>query len=492
MLNSTFCFASSDPPRLVSVRGSTEALLGYNQRGFLTGQVNLKDLIHPDDAGIAETIFSSDLEARSGCFNLRLRHADGRIRCVKGCYKKKPARSGENVLLELTLEDARNVREPGDAFLLTSFKPLIEHTNDYIYIKNRNHVILAASHAVSLLTETAKDPAELVGKTDYDLHPEAIADLSYQLENQAFAENRRVNQIQQMAAQDGSNHWLDDRKYPIAGPDGEIVGIFGAVPDITEYVESRLRLRDSEESLREAQSIAGLGSYWLDINTGLWTSSDVMDEIFGIDKEYERTVEGWAALIHPDDRSSMLAYFKDEVLGQGKRFDKEYRVVRRTDGAVRWVHGLGRLEFDAQGRPVKMPGTIRDITEARQAQETLRENKELLQLFIEHAPVALAMFDREMRYVAVSRQMAEDYGLVGSEIIGRSHYEVIPDIPERWKDAHRRGLAGERQRSDERPLRSRRRRGAVDPVGGHSLAGRRRLSRRNRPVRRGHYPAKSD
>lgn len=100
VLNSTFCFASSDPPRLVSVRGSTEALLGYNQRGFLTGQVNLKDLIHPDDAGIAETIFSSDLEARSGCFNLRLRHADGRIRCVKGCYKKKPARSGENVLLE--------------------------------------------------------------------------------------------------------------------------------------------------------------------------------------------------------------------------------------------------------------------------------------------------------------------------------------------------------------------------------------------------------
>ena len=136
-------------------------------------------------------------------------------------------------------------------------------------------------------------------------------------------------------------------------------------------------------------------------------------------------------------------------LASANAFDKEYRVVRRTDGAVRWVHGLGRLEFDAQGRPVKMPGTIRDITEARQAQETLRENRHLLQLFIEHAPVALAMFDREMRYVAVSRRWLEDYGLVGSEIIGRSHYEVIPDIPERWKDAHRRGLAGERQRSDE-------------------------------------------
>ena len=124
-------------------------------------------------------------------------------------------------------------------------------------------------------------------------------------------------------------------------------------------------------------------------------------------------------------------------------------MIRQTDGAVRWVHGLGRLEFDDQGRPIKMPGTIRDITEARQAQETLRESKELLQLFIQHAPVALAMFDREMRYVAASRRWLTDFRLEGREIIGRSHYEVFPDIPERWKDGHRRGLAGEPQRSDE-------------------------------------------
>jgi diguanylate cyclase (GGDEF)-like protein/PAS domain S-box-containing protein len=574
MVNPTFCFASSDPPRLVSVRGATEALLGYSQGEFLTGKVNLKDLIHPDDNGLADYIFSNGLEIQTGCINVRLRHADGRIRCVKGCYKKKHARTGNNIILELTLEDARNVYEPGDAFLLASFQPLIEHANDYIYIKNRNHVVLAASHAVPFLTDTVKDRAELVGKTDYDLHPEAIADLSYQLENQAFAENRRVNQVQQFASQDGSIHWLDDRKYPITGPDGEVAGIFGIAPDITPQIEARLKqresedllqlfiehapvalamfdremrylavsrtwlemhsvvdvevlgrshyeimpevpqswreehrrclagekvdreerqlvradgtvqwvgreilpwrtgdgaiggiiiftdditerkraetaLRDNEESLREAQRIAGLGNYSLDIDTGRWTSSDVMDQIFGIDKEYDRSVEGWAALIHLDDRSSMLAYFKDEVLGQCKPFDWEYRVVRQTDGAARWVHGLGRLEFDVQGRPIKMHGTIRDITEARQAQETLRESKELLQLFIQHAPVALAMFDREMRYVAVSRRWLEDYGLVGREIIGRSHYEVIPDIPERWKEAHRRGMTGEGQRSDE-------------------------------------------
>ncbi len=574
MLNPTFCFASSDPPRLVSVRGGTEALLGYSQHELLTAKVNLKDLMHPDDAGVAESIFSNCLEIRSGCINVRLRHADGRIRCVKGCFTKQPARTGDNVILELTLEDARNVAEPGDAFLLKSFKSLIEHTSDHIYVKNRNHVILSASRAVPSLTETAKVAAELVGKTDYDIYPEAIADLSYQLENQAVSENQRVNQVQKLTAQDGSDRWIDDRKYPITGPNGEVAGIFGIAPDITPQIEGRLKLResqdllqlfiehapvalamldremrylavsrkwqtvhnldgleligrshyeifpklpesleqmhrralsgevvslseiclprddgsvrwmnrqirpwlrgdgqvggiiifteeiterkradtalrDSEESLREAQSIAGLGSYLLDIDTGRWTSSDVMDQIFGIDKEYEHTVEGWAALIHLDERSSMLAYFSDEVLGQRKPFDREYRVIRKNDGEVRWVHGIGRLELDAQGRPVKMPGTIQDITEAKQAQEALRESQHLLQLFIENAPVALAMFDREMRYVSVSRKWLEDYGLVDREVIGRSHYEVVRDMPERWKEGHRRGMAGERVHVEE-------------------------------------------
>jgi diguanylate cyclase (GGDEF)-like protein/PAS domain S-box-containing protein len=82
-------------------------------------------------------------------------------------------------------------------------------------------------------------------------------------------------------------------------------------------------------------------------------------------------------------------------------------------------------------------------------EQELRESKEMLQQFIEHAPAALAMFDREMRYLSASQRWLESYSLSGREIIGVSHYEIFPDVPERWKDAHRRGLAGEATRADE-------------------------------------------
>jgi diguanylate cyclase (GGDEF)-like protein/PAS domain S-box-containing protein len=73
---------------------------------------------------------------------------------------------------------------------------------------------------------------------------------------------------------------------------------------------------------------------------------------------------------------------------------------------------------------------------------SVHEQTELMRVFIRYAPVALAMFDRDMRYILATQRWMRDYGLTES-VVGRSHYDVFPEIPARWREAHRRGLAGE-------------------------------------------------
>lgn len=221
-------------------------------------------------------------------------------------------------------------------------------------------------------------------------------------------------------------------------------GLFVAVTSAGLYGLLRIsyrRLAESEERHRIAQRLSGIGLWEWNIVTNKVYRSDEMLAIWGYKPdEFSGIFNDVETRVHPDDR----ARWRENVracVENGKEYNIEFRVVR-PHGEVRWVAALGNIEHSKNGKAHRMMGVALDITARKQAEIALRESEERLQIFIEHAPAALAMFDRQMRYLAVSRRWMNDYGLKDS-VIGQSHYTVFPEVSDYWKAVYQRGMAGE-------------------------------------------------
>ena len=210
-----------------------------------------------------------------------------------------------------------------------------------------------------------------------------------------------------LISRNGTERNIADSAAPIKDANGKIKGVVLVFSDVTEAYKTRKKLERNEQLLQESQKIARLGNYTWDLSKGFWTSSKILDDIFGIDKNYIRSLEGWAAIIHPDFRETMTKYVTEKVLAKRKRFDKEYKIVRIKDGKERWVHGLGELELDNNKQPLRLKGTISDITERKHTEEASLKSKIELRAILESTADGILAVDQDGKVIKTNNRFAE-------------------------------------------------------------------------------------
>ena len=228
-----------------------------------------------------------------------------------------------------------------------------------------------------ILGETSVQP--VYESWEHRIHPEdrqrVLSSLQHHLEGKTDAwqcEHR-------LSVRTGEWKWVLGRGQVIVrDPEGSPLRVAGTMQDISARKRAEEALRESSRLLEESQKLALLGGYVLEISTGRWQSSAMLDEIFGItDSAYPRSVEGWLGLIHSEDRQAMETYFQHHVIEGRNVFDRQYRIVRWSDQQERWVHGHGKLVLDPAGKPVRMAGVIQDITAQRLLEEQLRQAQKM-------------------------------------------------------------------------------------------------------------------
>ncbi|WP_346858037.1 PAS domain S-box protein [uncultured Draconibacterium sp.] len=274
---------------------------------------------------------------------------------------------------------------------------LMETLPNLIWLKDVNGVYLWCNHMFERFFGAKKE--NIIGKTDYDYFSKEMAEF-FRMNDQTAIDNGGPSKNEEWItfADDGHKALLETTKTPMFDTNGNFVGVLGLAHDITERKQLENQLEESIFFFKESQRVAAIGSYKADFISQTWESSEVLDDIFGIDSNYDRSVSpGWLGLIHPDDSAYMSDYLSNDVIKDQKPFDTEYRIIRNSDNEVRWVHGLGQVILDKDGNVTSLIGTIQDITTRKLAEQVIIENQSKLDIALKIAHLGPWEYDVKSR-----------------------------------------------------------------------------------------------
>lgn len=243
-----------------------------------------------------------------------------------------------------------------------NFRGIFERAGDGILLAElKTKKFVLANTRMTEISGYSKE--ELAKKSMSDIHPKnRLMYIMKQFDKQAKGKLLTAKDIP-VLRKDKTIVYCDITSKPfIYNNQNVMLGLFR---DVTYRKDIEQKLKESEYFFRESQNAASIGSYKFDLLANTWTSSEVLNRIFGIDTTFYKSFESWLSLIHHDDRKMMESYFKKEVLEKHRKFNIEYRIIRHSDGETRWVTGLGSVNFDGSSRPASMFGTVQDITEKK-------------------------------------------------------------------------------------------------------------------------------
>ena len=203
--------------------------------------------------------------------------------------------------------------------------------------------------------------------------------------------------------------------------------IIASFLDVTDQREARIALRESEARLANAQRIAQMGNWDWNLADGDIDWSDEIYRIFGLPQGHAAPpLDDTLSRIHPDDRAHVRAAMERCMSEDGGTASWNYRIFR-PDGTMRYLTAQAEATFGASGKPVRVSGTVQDVTERREAELATRRTETFLDLIVQNIPAMLFVKDaEELRFITMNRTGETLLGISREELIGKNDRDFFP------------------------------------------------------------------
>ena len=238
----------------------------------------------------------------------------------------------------------------------------------------------------------------------------------------------------------GPARYHEVRAFPL----GDGIGV--AFRDATDRQNILQTLRRRELELARVQEIGGIGGMRVDL-AGNFTGhrSPEYLRLHGLPADAGvETHEDWARRIHPDDRSRTVEHFLRAVASGETHYKSEYRIIRPSDGAVRWIRAVGEIERDENAAPIALVGAHIDITDRKLAEQEALESEEKLRAIADALPVLISYVDKDQIFRFANKAYETWFERPLNAVLGRPVNEVMsPAMYEARRPYLERALAGE-------------------------------------------------
>ncbi|MBI5454952.1 MAG: PAS domain S-box protein [Deltaproteobacteria bacterium] len=289
-------------------------------------------------------------------------------------------------------------------------RSILDNMGNAVYLKDLNERYVYGNRR--FLEFLKLNEADVYGKTIFDIYPEEMARVIHEHDSAVLMAGQRLEFEERLALAEGERFFLSIR-FPLKDTRGEAYAICGVSTDITDIKKTEEALKKSEARLREAQRIGRMGAWNVDIARDRIEQTDEVARILGRSAEEVDTTGKFMEAVHPEDRGFVSASVND-ALYAGKPYSIDFRIIR-PDNEVRFVHSEGEVERDPSGRPLRMRGTVQDVTELKTAARRLEESERKYRGLVENSIVAVFTSTLDGQFLYVNEAMVRIYEFGSAE-----------------------------------------------------------------------------